>query len=231
MWQPTAAKIADEVAQYRGGWLEQLPQRVKETLQSHLFFEFLGGLTWWVVGLMLIGMALVRLDVFQGKRSVRFCRRLAVGGLSVGLTLSVLHTYEAWASDFDFYRTMFRAVPLGFLGSPFVAVGCAALGILFTRRKPEAGPTLMLAAVGRTALSNYLLQTLIATTLFYGHGFGLFGRLNRSSLVWVVLAVWTVQIVATRVWLGFFEAGPLERLWRRLTYGAPRTTAAMAAAR
>ena len=75
------------------------------------------------------------------------------------------------------------------------------------------------AAVGRTALSNYLLQTVLCTTLFNGHGLGWFGSVDRVGQVGVVAAVWAVQLVASPLWLRRFRYGPAEWAWRSLTYG------------
>ncbi len=76
-----------------------------------------------------------------------------------------------------------------------------------------------LAAVGRVALSNYIGQSVIATTLFYGYGFGLFGTLGPAALLLVALAIYGAQVVLSVWWLQHFTMGPLEWLWRVLTYG------------
>ena len=62
------------------------------------------------------------------------------------------------------------------------------------------------------------MLSLIRTTIFYGYGFGLFGRLQRYQLYYVVLGVWVVQLIASPIWLRHFRFGPLEWLWRSLTY-------------
>ncbi len=69
------------------------------------------------------------------------------------------------------------------------------------------------------ALSNYLMHTIICTTLFYGYGFGLFGKLDRVQLLGVVLAIWAIQLWLSPIWLRYFKFGPAEWLWRTLTYG------------
>jgi uncharacterized protein len=74
-----------------------------------------------------------------------------------------------------------------------------------------------LAAVGRLALSNYLLQTLLCTFIFYGHGLGLFGRVQRVGQLLIVLAVWALQLALSPLWLRHFRMGPVEWLWRWLT--------------
>ncbi len=76
-----------------------------------------------------------------------------------------------------------------------------------------------LAPAGRMALTNYLMQSLVASLLFFGYGFGLWGQVGRAGQVGIVLAVFVAQVVLSRWWLSRFRFGPLEWLWRWLTYG------------
>ena len=71
------------------------------------------------------------------------------------------------------------------------------------------------------ALTNYLGQTVICTTLFYGHGLGWYGYADRVGQLGVVLAVWVFQLIASHLWLRAFHFGPAEWLWRSLTYMRP----------
>jgi uncharacterized protein len=75
-----------------------------------------------------------------------------------------------------------------------------------------------LSAVGRMAFTNYIMHTVICTTLFYGHGLGLFGKIERVWQFAMVLAIWLLQLVVSPIWLKHFFFGPLEWLWRCLTY-------------
>jgi uncharacterized protein len=68
------------------------------------------------------------------------------------------------------------------------------------------------------AFTNYILHSLICTTIFYGHGFGLFGKVERIGQLGIVVAIWTLQLVISPLWLRYFIYGPLEWLWRSLTY-------------
>jgi uncharacterized protein len=68
------------------------------------------------------------------------------------------------------------------------------------------------------AFTNYMLQTIICTTIFYGHGFGLFGHVERVGQIGIVFAVWALQLAISPIWLRHFRFGPLEWLWRSLTY-------------
>jgi len=76
-----------------------------------------------------------------------------------------------------------------------------------------------LAAVGRMALSNYLIHSIITSILFYGFGFGLYGQLERYELYYVVFGIWIFQLITSPIWLKYFLYGPFEWVWRSLTYG------------
>src|SRR5205814_4023735 len=75
-----------------------------------------------------------------------------------------------------------------------------------------------LSAIGQTALSNYLFQSVTTAFLFTGYGFALFGKLQRHELYYVVAALWTVQLVVSPIWIRHFRFGPLAWCWRSLTY-------------
>ena len=77
----------------------------------------------------------------------------------------------------------------------------------------------VLAPVGRMALTNYLLQSLICTTIFYGYGFGLFGKMGAAAGIVLTVVIYALQIPWSHWWLARFQFGPVEWLWRTLTYG------------
>ena len=110
---------------------------------------------------------------------------------------------------------MFFGSQWNYIGSLFVAVGYIALIMLLTKYVKMT----LLAKVGKLAFSNYLLMTLICTTIFYGHGFGLFGKVERWEQLAIVVAIWGFLLAASWIWLRFFYYGPVEWLWRFLTYG------------
>ena len=217
VWQPTPAMIQQELAAYRGGWLDQLPTRSASALE----FETIALITWglWRAGgLMLIGMALFRLGVFGAERSPRFHLALIAVALAVGLPLQAYgiatdfeRGWPVWSffvgAQFNYWPSI--AVSLGYVGAVMLACQTEALHTL----------TRPFAAVGRTALTNYLLQTILCTTIFYGHGLGWFGSVDRLGQLGVVVGVWTVQLIASPLWLKRFRYGPAEWAWRSLTYG------------
>ncbi len=103
-------------------------------------------------------------------------------------------------------------------GSLVVALGHVGLIMLIVQSGAIGWLTTRLAAVRRMALSNYLSDSIVCTTLFYGYGFGLFEHINRTGLAAIVLTIWIMQLLASPIWLKYFRYGPAEWLWRSLTY-------------
>jgi len=97
-----------------------------------------------------------------------------------------------------------------------IAVGLAALAMAFVANGADAAPVRAIRAIGRLALSNYLLTSLVMTSLFYGYGAGLFGQQGRAMLIPVVLVMWGVMAGWSVLWRRSMGQGPVERLWRRL---------------
>ena len=114
--------------------------------------------------------------------------------------------------------SMFLGEQFNYVGSVGTALGYTGLLMLFSKSEGFAGMKSRLSAVGRMAFSNYILMTLICTFLFYGHGFGLYGSVERKFQVLIVLAIWILIMLISSLWLRRFRFGPLERIWRGLTY-------------
>lgn len=74
-------------------------------------------------------------------------------------------------------------------------------------------------AVGRTALTNYLLQSVVCTTLFYSWGGALYGTVGPLAGLAITLPIYAAQVVLSVLYMKRFRTGPMESLWRRLTYG------------
>jgi uncharacterized protein len=171
-----------------------------------------------VAGMMLIGMGLLKLGILSGERSDRFYRLLAVLGYGVGIPLNTFVGIWAIVVNFDPLSYQLLSLCSYQVGRLSVAFGHIAVVMLVCRHGALPWLTRRLAAVGRMALSNYLLETVVCTTLFYGWGFGLYGALERYQLLGVVLLVWVFQLLASPLWLRYFRFGPAEWVWRALTY-------------
>ncbi len=179
---------------------------------------------WWLIGgRMLLGMGLMKLGVFSAARSPSFYRRLALVGYGVGLPLILADVAIDWYYDFFSDRTIGYFTGGWWLiqaaSAPLIALGHVALVMLLYQSGAVPWLVRRLAAVGRTALSNYLLTSIVCTTLFYGYGFGLYARLHRPALYGIVLLIWAFQLAVSLPWLARFRFGPAEWVWRSLTYG------------
>ena len=216
-WQPSEAALQSEIRTYRGGWLEQMDHRVPTSLQQQTW-GFLVYSVWRVSGAMLLGMALFKRGVLTNDRSTRFYRRLIAVGAASGLAAILAGVWYIEANDWSAGAALFWR-QFNYWGSFLLAGAYVGLVMLYCRRRPEGVATRALAAVGRTAFSNYVLQTVLATSIFYGHGLGLFGRVTRLEALGVVVLIWAIQIPLSVLWLRYFRFGPLEWLWRVLTYG------------
>lgn len=217
-WAPDAAELDAEVAAYRGGWTEQQPLRMEEAFAVHLgtlpFFA-----VWFCGGLMLVGMALYKWGILSAAKDDRFYGRLAAAGLLAGVPVIVAGVWWNFAGGWSWQRSMFFGSLFNTWGCVPMALGYLGLVMLAVRRRFLPALQARLAAVGRMAFTNYLLQTVICTAIFYGHGLGLFGSAERYQQLLIVFAVWGFQLWVSPIWLRRHSHGPLEWLWRTLTYG------------
>ena len=214
-WTPRPEMIALEISQYRSGWAEQMAHRVPAALDTETSY-FVTHLFWQTAGLMLIGMGFFKAGVLSAVRSRAFYVRMGVVGFGIGVLLNVLGIRRSLATGWDLLDFALVSQQLHYWGNLFVALGWTALVMLLCQR---GWPLRSLAAVGRMALTNYLLQSVICTTIFYGHGLGLFGRVDRAGQLAIVIGIWAFQLLASRAWLGYFTVGPVEWLTRWLVFG------------
>jgi len=173
----------------------------------------------WIFALFLFGFAAGQAGIARDVRGwAPLLRRGAILGLSLGLPLNLGLGYGGPLSGYGGYSdplwiTLWIA-SAQLAGAPILAVGyLCALAFYFLRH----GVIRPLAAVGRMALTAYILESALALG-FFG-GLGLYGLLSTSSALLIVAAIWATLLVACPLWLRRFQLGPLEWLWRSLTYG------------
>ena len=155
----------------------------------------------------------------MGKAPAKIYWWMFIGGLGGGLALSWLRLHpliENKFNDFDYVKNIsfqyfelertLRA--LGFFGLIMLMYKSGWFKWLFSLMRP----------VGQMAFTNYLMQSFLMGLFFYGIGFGMFGKLQRFELYYVVGALWIFQIIFSHIWLSYFRFGPMEWLWRSLTY-------------
>ena len=173
---------------------------------------------WRVTALMLLGMALMKTGVLAAEKSAGFYRNMLLVAYGVGLPLTVFSAFDLKAHGFDMTYASGVGGIANYLGSIIVGLGHVALVMLLIKSGFASKLLRRFAAVGRMALSNYLMHSVILTTVFYGYGFGLYGSVPRVQQMGIVVAVIVLQLIYSPWWLARFRFGPFEWLWRSLTY-------------
>ncbi len=170
------------------------------------------------LGMMLLGMALLRTGVLTGQASSAMYLSLMLCGYALGLAVNLGEMRHLESTGFSVRALLdtHLTYDLGRVAMTFGHVGL--LGTLW-RFGVFAGAMRTLGFVGQMALTNYLAQSVIAMFLFTGAGLGLFGELERYQLYYIVAAIWIAQVAWSPWWLRRFEFGPMEWVWRTLTYG------------
>jgi uncharacterized protein len=170
-----------------------------------------------VLAMFLIGLWIGRRRVLADPAAHRkLLRRMLLAGFALGLPIALARALMTTVGqDAAVYQVWQEAAYC--IGTPLLALGyAAAFALLWERGRPRLG---WLAPAGRMALTNYLAQTLIQCILIYGWGFGLIGRIHLGFVPPLAIAIFALQVGYSRWWLAQYRFGPLEWLWRTLTYG------------
>jgi uncharacterized protein len=210
-------------AAYHGSWIDLF--RWRAWLNYYWHVEGALGYDFWrCSGFMLAGMGLLKTRVFDATRSARFYRGLMWSGYSLGLPLAAFAIHEEIATH-PVMAVRFSASSWGpwqatamLLAGAAVALGHVGLVMQVCRAGILPRLRAALAATGRMALTNYLGQTLICVLVFDGWALGQWGDWGIAAQLALVGAIWGAQLIASTIWLRHFRFGPMEWLWRSLTY-------------
>lgn len=216
-WMPTPEQHAATIAAVTGSFSEHVAYNSQEALFLETFV-FLTLFLWRATGMMLIGMALYKLGVLKAESDPASLRRLLVVAGIIGLGLAGYGLYRNTAVGFSLEYSFYLGSQWNYWGSLGLALAYLAGVMLWAQSSALGWLQERLRAVGRMAFSNYIMQTLLCTGLFYGWGLGYYGQFERWQQLLVVLAVWVLQVWLSPVWLARYRFGPLEWLWRSLTY-------------
>ncbi|MDU3154864.1 DUF418 family protein [Hafnia alvei] len=212
-WLPGYAAIQYEgIWKIHGGWEAW---RNRSDLLSANLMALAVQYGWQLAGLMLTGAALMRSGWLSGSFSQRHYRRTALWSLVVGLGIQVPTTLAQWQNGWEYHVSGYLLQVPAELTAPLMMIGYVSLIYAFWPQISRLKLAFALRQVGRMALTNYLLQTLLCTTLFYQ--FAMFNHWSRTALLWVVPVVWLINVLFSILWLRHFKQGPVEWLWRKLT--------------
>lgn len=224
--QQLEADAARDVEIYaNGGYAAITAERFRD------FLTFLLTLTWFtmpsVLGMFLIGLRAGKRGWFTDMDAhISTFRRLLMWALPLGLLLNLYpaatgYSQNALGMEPFTWQTLAQLAALN-IGSVLLSLSYVALIVLFSRTVRGKRVLAPLAPVGRMALSNYLMHSIVMTTLSYGYGFGLFGQVSLATGFVMAIVLYALQIPLSAWWLRRFRFGPFEWLWRSLTYARPQ---------
>jgi uncharacterized protein len=193
---------------------EQMTNHYTSNLVQYLYFEL-----WDVLLFMFIGMAFFKMGILTGESPTSIYIWLSGIGLTFGLWLmhsrlqiSIQNGFNAYEFTKDIFFDPFEP------GRLLRSLGIYGIIMLLYKSGLFNWLFFIMKAPGQMAFTNYLMQSLICAVIFYGIGFGLYGKLPRIEVYGVVSLIWIFQIIFSHIWLRYFRFGPLEWLWRSLTY-------------
>ncbi|MBT8185198.1 MAG: DUF418 domain-containing protein, partial [Eudoraea sp.] len=216
----TTKKTEEEVTAYSEKMQGDYWTVAKTKVKDHQFMQTWVAYRYWpwdLLPYMLLGMAFFKLRIFHGERSKLFYLIMMFTGYLLGLSVNYYETKLVVDANFD-VLSMAEAGQTYGIGRLFTTLGHVGFFMLFITSGILGFLQRSLAAVGRMALSNYLMHSVIAAFVFYGFGFALFNKLERYELYYVVGGIWVFQLITSPIWFRYFRYGPAEWLWRSLTY-------------
>jgi len=170
-----------------------------------------------VLGIFLFGLWSGRKILHEDLlNNTKFLKKIAIWGFIIGLPISTFRTYIEFFEGREDLWGFLKTVAYAF-GTVPLALGIAALLALWYRKSPNG--LNIFVPVGKMALSNYIFQTFIAVLIFYGIGFGFAGKFGFTVIMGIAILIFILQIIISKLWLQHYKFGPIEWVWRQLTYG------------
>ena len=207
-----------------GSFVEMLRERMREWVSFNSTAPFSLSR---ILSLFLLGLYVWRMGVFQNLDShLPAIRRITKRALWVGLAGNVCFILVHQFLQADLMQPTPAALAAwlaAFIGVPALSLFYAGGVILLYQRSEWRRRLTPFAAVGRMALTNYLLQSILCTTLYNSYGSGLFGKVGPLLGLLPAVLIYAAQVVFSEAWLRRFRFGPAEWLWRSMTYGELQT--------
>lgn len=214
--KPSEKKVKESTESMHKGYFDLVMflAPINRYMQSTFNYDYN---PWDILAMMLLGMALFRLKVITAELSYKSYLIMLLLGYGIGLSVNYYETMLILEDDFS-VQSFHKAGITYSVGRIAVSFGHIALVMIFCKLNIIRALKKSLAAVGRMALTNYIMHSVICAIIFTGIGFSMFGKLQRYELYYVVISIWIFQLIASPIWLKYFKFGPLEWLWRSLTY-------------
>jgi len=215
-WKRSSEGIAEYNTNMRKGYLDVVAFLAPENQHTDENWPYRYDL-WDVLSMMLLGIALFKWKILSAEKTYKFYGLMAALGYLIGLSINYYEIHSIMEANFSLLSFSKTNITYD-LGRVPVAIGHVGLIMLFCKSPILKWLKSSLAAVGKMALTNYVMHSVFAMFIFTGAGFGLFGTFQRYELLYIVLAIWVFQLIASSIWLNYYQYGPLEWIWRNLSY-------------
>ena len=214
---PSTEQIALEIKIMQGSYLDQMPLRLENAIGLQTIV-FMIEIFWRTSAMMLLGMILYRKGILSADKSIGYYKKMIWIGFVPGLILSIIGLDQVYASEWSGAYVMNIGANYKFLSGLFMASSYIGLLIWIYKKGIFKKLQNRLQATGRMAFTNYIGMSVICTLIFNGHGLGLFGTFDRLQQFVIVISIWVTMLIISPLVLKKFQYGPLEWLWRKLTY-------------
>ncbi|QGG50090.1 DUF418 domain-containing protein [Lysinibacillus pakistanensis] len=193
-----------------GNWADAFMQRLTDlSIQMSIGMWFVSLFT--ILPYMLLGAAASKWRLVERARELKWLWiALAIGGLAIGIFVKSLPVMFTRTYLFDYLKV--------YIGGPILSIGYIGLIVLLCLLPVVPKLLSPFAKIGRMSLTMYILQSIIGTILFYQFGFGWYGKVSVATGVFIALGIIIVQMILAEIWLTKWRQGPLEAIWRKLTY-------------
>ncbi len=201
----------------QGTFSEIMAQRTSDTLFS---YSGIFASLFVIFPLFLLGLYVGGKKIFQHiETNLALIRKTWQWSLVIGLTMSMVKFIfkNLMGADYFSFDTVIHT-GAGFLGDTGLCLFFMTSIILLYQNRKWKSKLKHFSYVGRMALSNYLLQSIICTTIFYNYGLGLYGKVGPALGLLLSIVIFTIQLIISKYWFRYYQFGPIEWLWKSLTY-------------
>lgn len=211
------AEAEQSIQAYRNGTLAEIMAQHRRDLGFMLSYTpFVMPM---IFSMFLLGLYAGKRGIFKSIRAnLPLFRRVQKFGLGLGVLGEVIVVLHVNFPDLLGPVAGAFCNIIGLFSMPLLGLGYMAAVVLLIQKESWCARLSPLASVGRMALTNYLMQTVIATTIFYNYGLGLYAQIGPATGLALTVMIYALQILISHWWLSHFRFGPLEWLWRSLTY-------------
>ena len=221
MFTPNRERDSENIRNMQGTYLTatDFTHRLLYNFQIQwLYYDFI----WDMLFMMLVGMAFFKMGFFSDKPSSSTYRLLLAIGYGLGLPIGYIYFNGSVFFDMAPGKFLDRySVPpsiLYDLRRILLCVGHVSLLMLVYRSRLVPWMMKALSNVGQMAFTNYLMQSIFCSFIFYGYGLGYYHKMQYHQIYYIVFAIWIFQLIFSSIWLKYYKFGPFEWTWRSLTY-------------